>query len=111
MVGTGRHIQAQTGVVARMMAQERSNAADLAVEACWAPCKAGNPRMEVLEVVLEVGILMAASDHRKEVVVAVAVVGEVDMMIDGDASGIEAGGNVAVETWKTQEAPHSLAWL
>jgi hypothetical protein len=81
-------------------------------EACWVLCKVGIPRMEVLGVVLEVGILMAASDLHKEVAAAAAAaVEEADMMIGGDASGIEVGGSVAVGTWKTQEAPHSLVWL
>jgi hypothetical protein len=77
-------------------------------EACWVLCKVGIPRMEVLEVVLEVGIRMVASDLHKEVAAAAE---EADMMIGGDASGIEVGGSVAVGTWKTQEAPHSLVWL
>lgn len=42
---------------------------------------------------------------------AAAAVEEADMMIGGDALGIEVGGSVAVGTWKTQEAPHSLVWL
>jgi hypothetical protein len=69
--------------------------------------------MEVLEVVLEVGIRMVAFDLHKEVAAAAAAaaVEEADMMIGGDASGIEVGGSVAVGTWKTQEAPHSLVWL
>jgi hypothetical protein len=66
-------------------------------EACWVLCK--------------VGIRMAASDLHKEVAAAAAAVEEADMMIGGDASGIEVGGSVAVGTWKTQEAPHSLVWL
>ena len=81
-------------------------------EACWVLCKVGIPLMEVLEVVLEVGIRMVASDLHKEVAAAAAAaVEEADMMIGGDASGIEVGGSVAVGTWKTQEAPHSLVWL
>ena len=76
-------------------------------EACWVLCKVGIPRMEVLEVVLEVGIRMAAFDLHKEVVAAVE---GADMMIGGDASGIVVGGSVVVETWRTQEAPRSLAW-
>jgi hypothetical protein len=107
---TGRRSQVRTaGVVALRMAQERSNAAGLAAGACWVRCMAGIQRMEVLEVVLEVGIPMAASGLHKEV--AAAAVEEADMMIGGDASGIVVGGSVAVGTWKTQEAPHSLAWL
>lgn len=80
-------------------------------EACWVLCKVGIPRMEVLEVVLEVGIRMVAFDLHKEVAAAAAAVEEADMMIGGDALGIEVGGSVAVGTWKTQEAPHSLVWL
>ena len=91
------------------MVLERSSAADLAAEACWELCIVGIPRMEVLGVVLEVGIRMAAFDLHKEVAVAVAE--EADMMIGGDASDIVVGGSVAVGTWKTQEAPHSLVWL
>ena len=76
--------------------------------------------MEVLEVVLEVGIRMVAFDLHKEVAAAAAAaaagaaaaaVEEADMMIGGGALGIEVGGSVAVGTWKTQEAPHSLVWL
>jgi hypothetical protein len=91
------------------MAQERSNAADLAAEACWVPCMVGIPQMGVLEVVLEVGIRLAASELHKEA--AAAAVVEADMMIGGDASGIVVDDSVVVGTWKTQEAPHSLAWL
>jgi hypothetical protein len=109
--GTGRRSQVQiAGLVARRMAQEKSIAADLAAGACWVRCMVGIPRMEVLGVVLEVGIRMAASDLHKEVAAAAAV-GEADMMIGGDASGTVVGGSVAVATWKTQEAPHSLVWL
>lgn len=109
--GTGRRqSQARTGVVARRMVQGRSNAAGLAAEACWVRSMAGILQMEVLEVVLGLGIRMAAFDHHKEVAAAAAVE-EADMMIGGDASGIEVGGSVAVGTWKTQEAPHSLVWL
>ena len=113
--GTGRRSQARTaGVVARRTVQERSNAVGPVAEACWVLCKVGIPRMEVLEVVLEVGIRMVAFDLHKEVAAAAAAaaaVEEADMMIGGDASGIEVGGSVAVGTWKTQEAPHSLVWL
>ena len=72
-------------------------------------CTVDSLQMEVLEVVLEVGILMAAFGLHKEAAAAAAVE-EVDMMIGGDASGIVVGGSVAVETWRTQEAPRSLVW-
>jgi hypothetical protein len=85
------------------MVQEKSNAANLAAaEACWVRCRVDNLQTEALEVVLGVGIRM----HKKA-----AAVEEADMMIDGDASGIVVGGSVAVETWKTQAAPRSPAWL
>lgn len=101
--GIGRRTQAQAGQVARRMAREKSNAADLAAaEACWVRCRVDNLQTEALEVVLEVDIRM----HKKA-----AAVEEADMMIDGDASGIVVGGSVAVETWKTQAAPRSPAWL
>jgi hypothetical protein len=93
------------------MVQERSNAVGPVAEACWVLCKVGIPRMEVLEVVREVGIRMVASDLHKGVAAAAAAVEEADMMIGGDASGIEVGGSVAVGTWTTQEAPRSLVWL
>jgi len=91
------------------MAQERSNAAGLVAEACWVRSKVGILQKGVLEVVLEMGIRIAAFDHHKAV--AAAVVGAAGMMIGGGASGIAVGGSVAVETWKTREAPHSPAWL
>jgi len=101
--GIGRRTQAQAGQVARRMVQEKSNAANLAAaEACWVRCRVDNLQTEALEVVLGVGIRM----HKKA-----AAVEEADMMIDGDASGIVVGGSVAVETWKTQAAPRSPAWL
>lgn len=101
--GIGRRTQAQAGQVARMMAQEKSNAADLAAaEACWVRCRVDNLQTEALGVVLGVGTRM----HKKA-----AAVEEADMMIGGDASGIVVGGSVAVETWKTQAAPRSPAWL
>ena len=92
------------------MGRERSNAAGLAAEACWVRCTVDSLQMEVLEVVLEVGILMAAFGLHKVAAAAAAAVEEVDMMIGGDASGIVVGGSVAVETWRTQEAPRSLVW-
>lgn len=108
--GTGRQNQARNGVVVRRMVQERSNAAGLAAGACWVRCMVGNLRMEVLGMVLEVDIRMAASVLHKELAAAAAVEG-VGMMIGGDASGIVVDGSAAVGTWTTQEAPRSLAWL
>jgi hypothetical protein len=96
-------------MLAQRMVQERSIAAGLAVGACWVQCMVGSLQMEVLEVVLGVGIRMAAFDHHKEVAVAAAVE-EVDMMIGDDALGIVVGGSAAVETWKTQGAPRNLVW-
>lgn len=105
--GIGRRTQAQAGQVARRMAREKSNAADLAAaEACWVRCKVDNLQTEALEVVLEVVLEVGIRMHKKA-----AAVEEADMMIDGDASGIVVGGSVAVETWKTQAAPRSPAWL
>ena len=110
--GTGRRqSQARTGVVARRMVQGRSNAAGLAAEACWVRSMAGILQMEVLEVVLGLGIRMAAFDHHKEVAAAAAAVEEADMMIGGDASGTVVGGSAAVGTWTIQEALHSPALL
>jgi hypothetical protein len=68
-------------------------------------------QMEVLEVVLVVGIRMAAFGLHMEVAVAAAVE-EADMMIGGDASGIViVGGSAAVGTWTIQEALRSPALL
>jgi hypothetical protein len=91
------------------MVQGRSNAACLAAEACWVRSMVGILQMEVLEVVLGLGIRMAAFDHHKEV--AAAAVEEADMMIGGDASGIVVGGSAAVGTWTIQEALRSPALL
>jgi hypothetical protein len=75
-------------------------------------CTAGMSWVVGLEVVLEVGLgmgsqLVAIGRHKE----AVADAEVADMTIGGDAWGIAAGGNVVVETSKTQEVLHSLVWL
>jgi hypothetical protein len=85
----------------------------LVVAACLVRCKVGRWLVvglgEVLEVGLGMGSQLVAFGRHKEAVAGAAEV--VDMTIGGGALGIEAGGSVVVETWKTQEELRSPFWL